>query len=100
MNKHTPGPWMVNASTDTANCYKIEGAGLSVKVYGKDRYLPNGTTVRVLRTLANARLIAAAPDLLAACKAVRDLVEFNDVPREEIWKIIDAAVAKAEGGAA
>lgn len=46
---------------------------------------------------ANARLIAAAPTMLEALRTVRDLVGFNDVPREEIWRTIDAAIAKAGG---
>lgn len=40
-----------------------------------------------------ARLADAAPELLAACKAARDLFE----PDESIGLMLDAAIAKAEG---
>jgi hypothetical protein len=50
---------------------------------------------------ANARLIAAAPDLLAAC---RDVLEFLDngsplQPGSLLHQEIEAAVARAEGSA-
>ena len=43
--------------------------------------------------LANAQLIAAAPDLLAACKAIE-----VKLPDTAIGQQIRAAIAKAEGG--
>jgi hypothetical protein len=57
---YTPGPWTVN--------------GLVVVALGADRvvHLPSMTDTPVEECRSNARLIAAAPDLLAACKAVRD----------------------------
>jgi hypothetical protein len=42
---------------------------------------------------ANARLIAAAPDLLAACKSFIDFKLSND----DSYKLVKAAIAKAEG---
>jgi hypothetical protein len=54
--------------------------------------------------LANARLIAAAPDLLdVAKKALRELRSINPGPagdREGNRALLIAAIAKAEGGAA
>jgi hypothetical protein len=51
---------------------------------------------------AQARLIAAAPDLLAACKSVLDSVPFasyrGDGELEECEARLKAAILKAEGG--
>jgi hypothetical protein len=52
---------------------------------------------------ANARLIAAAPDLLAACKAIvnaRDVDLIGEAPWDTLFQQARAAIAKAEGGAA
>lgn len=50
---------------------------------------------------ANARLIAASPDLLAACKGLLDCCELNldEMEPETLLRIIEArvAIAKAEG---
>lgn len=46
---------------------------------------------------ANARLIAAAPELLAAAIAIRDTMSIHTAPSAEAQEAIDAAIAKAEG---
>jgi len=57
-------------------------------------------------TEANARLIAAAPDLLEACKAIvawgdrwcyRDLSQPQNAKTDGPWEQLGAAIAKAEG---
>jgi hypothetical protein len=46
---------------------------------------------------ANARLIAAAPDLLEALHAIR-LCEFNSMSsRQEMMRLAQTAIAKATG---
>jgi hypothetical protein len=52
----------------------------------------------VLPYPADASLIAAAPDLLAACKAMLDLVE-RHYPDDKRIDSAHAAILKAEGGA-
>jgi hypothetical protein len=55
--------------------------------------------------VANAHLIAAAPDLLAACEeAMKEFEQFGQALGEqfppetvEVWNQIDAAIAKAKG---
>jgi len=86
---HTLGPWTLGAEW--------------VAPAEKDAYLMtsrNGQRIFVIRdglipTLEDARLIAAAPDLLAA---LQGLVNFPN----DIHKMSDAleAIAKATGGAA
>jgi hypothetical protein len=48
---------------------------------------------------ANARLIAAAPDLLAACEAARNQATSDPLARLDQAQIVqlDAAIAKATG---
>ena len=76
MSKHTPGPWIVNAEQVFGNGYKIA----AVNDAGH-----NWQEVR--------DLIAAAPDLLAACK---DVLRCGALP--DSWaEPIRAAIAKAEG---
>ena len=87
MSNHTPGPWEV----------MIDDAGF-IDFYRIDA---NGETVgEALLGEADARLIAAAPDLLAALQA---LVVLDDGNRSELWcwseefEAARAAIAKATG---
>ena len=112
MSKHTPGPW--HYQIDSHRRGRVFAGNMWLATtwtfpgdYGVGTPLPAG---------ANARLIAAAPDLLAACKAALELAEGDDPGagcdtreeaeaarcrwRESIEQSIRAAIAKAEGGAA
>ena len=85
MSKHTPGPWRV--VQDPTN--------LSLQVYGQTLALFECWRRSDEQTeLANARLIAAAPDLLEALEFV-----IRGVP--DTWEGVQkarAAIAKATGG--
>jgi hypothetical protein len=62
MNKHTAGPWHINGFfSDTGVPAAISGAG-GEPIVSLHRINPD--------TEANARLIAAAPELLAIVKAL------------------------------
>lgn len=52
-----------------------------------------------VETEANARLIAAAPDLLAALNRLEYFHTTNDTPNSDPWIAARAAIAKATGGA-
>jgi hypothetical protein len=85
--EHTPGPWTIGRSADGTPLVMVpvptsEGSGFGVAHINR---LPRMGSVRGDMD-ANARLIAAAPDLLAAAKRV--LAHLN--------ARLDAAVA-AEG---
>lgn len=88
MSKHTPGPWSVGGSTEYINQLRIEptigivfGAGDEIK--------------------ANARLIAAAPEMLEALEAIIerwDTPSWKDVPHTATYiNSARAVVAKAKG---
>lgn len=96
---HTPGPW------------RVGDAGFTV--FGPKREAPSpvriatmpgiGTPIPTDAVRANARLIAAAPDLLAACEdAAESLARLPDV--DGAWRAtclaqLRAAIARARGEA-
>ena len=92
---HTPGPWVFTESLGKSNSYKIEGDGLSIKIYGRDAFLPSGETAKVKRTEANARLVAAAPDLLLACQDAAHSLECQKNTTSLLYQILQDAIRKA-----
>ena len=88
MSKHTPGPWEV--SEDDPCEIQREGNGDFVAMVLPAPEL--GWDMNAERE-ANARLIAAAPDLLAALRAARGYVS-----QPKVLAAILSAIAKATGG--
>ena len=69
MSKHTPGPWRIDRIIAFAPTIMANGRRVA-KVFHKDG-------IEDEQVLANAKLIAASPDLLEACT---DLVQwFYDI---------------------
>ena len=104
---HTPGPWELWFSEDSDNRGAFVVRGGSKEPHGTDMVIakrdigtPNGDEGE-----ANARLIAAAPELLDALKALREFALNEDVSVECddscelgcIFCAAKAAIAKAEG---
>lgn len=95
MAEHTPGPWyavlsneMVASSAQRGKWYVETADEYPVADVGEDDR----------ETAANARLIAAAPDLLTACEiATVFLAHLSLLPTEEPRTTILAAIAKAKG---
>lgn len=86
---HTPGPWVQNS----ANAEEIIAPD-DVQVIAR---IPGAKTGLYNRAApANARLIAAAPDLLEALRAAEDWLD-GWVSAEPQLAMIRAAIAKAEG---
>lgn len=113
-NEHTPGPWVVetdNRDLEAGGYWIVEESGIKT-ICGR-----GGWTNRVEESIANARLIAAAPDLLAglrslaaetahvdSCDACRYYAQERGPACGVAVAIIsrgielrDAAIAKAEG---
>ena len=95
MSAHTPGPWKVLADTRTGAVDVWSGARFVCTVG-----VPGASGDESIEP--DAALIAAAPDLLAACKAALSLVElltYDPTDRQtlRINDQIEAAIAKAEG---
>jgi hypothetical protein len=89
MTKHTPGPWeyqdaheMAAAVLHVDRCWEV---GISAEAEG---------LALVPGNEANARLIAAAPDLLVACEAALNERMFKDWP--DVATLLINAVKKAK----
>ena len=87
--KHTPGPWKQNEDTgmnDSGVILDHIGTVIVTDIYGRTDE----------EAEANANLIAAAPDLLAALEAA---VKHISLIGTEVGNMLEAAIAKARGGA-
>src|SRR5262245_4029874 len=107
MNLHTPGPWLLDESPS----YAVPGAsvlipynrGTDAEFYVELDCDDGGTGGEAPQAAANARLISASPDLLAACalaeRFLRQWDADNTPPTDssvsEVLRIVAAAVCKA-----
>jgi hypothetical protein len=91
--KHTSGPWTIECGKNYSN--EIVGKSKT----GKDWVLARTTAAKVGRDQddANARLIAAAPDLLEAAKGIIQSIESGD--GVVCYRALLSAIDKAEGRA-
>ncbi len=86
---HTPGPWKAERH-DAAGSIIIDGAGPhNVGIATVNRYERHDVE-------ANARLIAAAPDLLAACEYALAWMEARECHSEDSYALRET-IAKARG---
>ena len=105
---HTPGPWRIHGPTLAGSYYPTGGD--TEGLYGIHLYAPGDLSICHLtcvtssydRTLADARLIAAAPDLLRLAVLVMGADGGFDIQRQAFLfrACVDAAraaIAKAEG---
>jgi hypothetical protein len=102
MSKHTPGPWSVDA--EDVDLFAQETHRIWINADGMHICYVDGP--RNPERNANARLIAAAPDLLEAFDRVQDAIqnflEEGLRPTESVMRFwqadVRAAIAKATGG--
>ena len=92
--QHTPGPWTIKFFRSIEPNHALicaedwhDFASVVVRFCGDDTDDATG--------LANARLIAAAPDLLAALEEL--CLAPNKHRPDEYWEAARAAIAKAKG---
>jgi len=111
MSGHTPGPWIAGDRTDC-----IAAGDVCVVCFGHDYDDYGGVRARApepwelapyqAEANANARLIAAAPDLLEACRLAMPFIEaiYREHGRAylpnsgDALEVVQAAIAKAEEG--
>lgn len=96
MSKHTPGPWRINGN----NMFRWIVADSEVFTHSGDvnRSAYGGNMVCESVHKANARLIAAAPELLEALKEIVDAADGAGWEQlDPSFKKARAAIAKATG---
>lgn len=104
-SKHTPGPWRVRALQRNGvitDCFvaanSVQGLPYDAEILGDDEYIDD-----MDRKVADARLIAAAPDLFDALQAALRVFEgmrVIDLDTSLAMRAAQAAISKAEEGAA
>ena len=83
--KHTPGPWE-----------KRHSYGIEINIFAGDDLVAVAYAWEGQKGNANARLIAAAPDLLAACVEFVRKVECGEARSKRSYAQMKAAIKKAE----
>lgn len=93
--KHTPGPWIIRQGDEwTSSIVTNDG----VNALGEPMYWEVASyNLRRAECRANAHLIAAAPELLAALILAKDMMIANDLSLPYTFEVIDDAIAKAKG---
>jgi len=101
MSKHTPGPWAIDWNVSRLDVFSGDAATLVASIRRSAISAGIDETAR-----ANARLIAAAPDLLDVAETIELGIKRGYTPAElldensPIRDRIRAAIAKATGEAA
>ena len=91
MSEHTPGLWEVTQiSTKNAHVESKKSAGSIAVVH-------TSYTIDRKALVANARLIAAAPDLLEQLERILGLINNGDTVDERDALSISRSIAKAKG---
>lgn len=90
MSKHTQGPWTVDGAVATENL-DVLGEGGRIAMLDCDDI--DAETLK-----ANARLIAASPEMLDALRVAQSELHYFTATRgREAHEIVRAAIAKATG---
>ena len=95
MKTHTPGPWSVYQPESIDTCYEGEDNPATIRAGGTHvSTIPGMRPQLSKRSLANAHLIAAAPDLLAALELI-----YSNAGESPEWirSRIGPVIAKAKG---
>ena len=100
---HTPGPWTVKVGADPRDFIVAEPSGNTVcepnaELFNDWPELDESIRyISVDEAMANARLIAAAPELLAACVEFVRKCECGEARSARSYRQMKDAIARAEG---
>lgn len=88
--KHTPGEWEVD---NRFSCHSYVKAGARILFQTECNRAGESEESK-----ANAQLIAAAPEMLSALKAARDVVKEHGgfISYNPVWEQVGAAISKVE----
>ena len=101
MSKHTPGPWVVNRYPEELLVEARPSGAFVAKCDGISATIGSAEEL-----MTNARLIAAAPDMLAVLKDASFVIRAHaerypgDRDAQALWDRCADAIYKAEGGGA
>ena len=99
MSAHTPGPWILGNEDEQCCDVECGGGRTSISLNRFDSLMRDEFHISRAEMLANAHLVEASPDLLAALKRLAGL--FGALhPNAKAWgdyAHARAAIAKAEG---
>ena len=96
MSKHTPKPWLAGAIMGRDENAHKPGV-IDITYHGRTIATITPGTMSgdsLMEAEANALLIEAAPDMLEALKNLEN--DDGSIP-QHAWKMVKAAIAKAEG---
>ena len=93
-SKFTPGPWFIDRRSETHVKGQEDRSVCSTGGYASN--MPHDRDTYVEENIANARLIAAAPDLLAALQRITEDPN-SSLLWSETYNAITAAIKKAVG---
>ena len=112
MSEHTPGPWKYQRDGRSSDMRNKPGwnpddptqcghnvYGASSLIVNLEYYLPPHEIKSEKEVIANARLIAAAPDLLEACLRLVDVIE-QLIPEQSARGVADVVLAQARAAIA
>jgi len=102
MSKHTPGPWAVEFNSyGTAFVYGGPATEQTSSTGVKYRAIVCGGDNPATLKRDDARLIAAAPEMLQALKWAEEHAAESEAGRDDAWyqnlAKLEAVIAKAEG---
>ena len=103
-SKHTPGPWSLERAESNRVMHFDDDSQTHYRhvAYCGSDWDTGRTGERDKEDTANARLIASAPDLLAALKALHAAIDIPGAAKptaaeRAAWSLAGDAIAKAEG---
>lgn len=94
MSKHTPGPWSYKIASDEDFKYPDQ---VEFEFVGPFTGSGQVDVDSLFGSVPDARLVAAAPEMLEALRSVHKCY-FLHSEYPKICALVDAAIAKAEGG--
>ena len=95
--KHTPAPWKFKPNYDNRLDADIEKDGIAGTIRSESGW--NIARIwQLSESSANAQLISAAPELLAACKNVLDIINsYQHIPAQfKACQMLQDVIKKAE----
>jgi len=102
--KHTPGPWRIADENELDNIHPKDGdfgiwhdsdpddCGSGVRICGIDTEWVSPEQIK-----ANAKLIAAAPEMLEALRLLHACYDYEGGRDSKAMRIIENAITEAEG---